>query len=339
MKRARGLSLACLFLVSVTASIPSGAQAPPKMEEPATLNVYRVNPVTGALMPLEAITSETENVGRRYQSYLPGAASAVSFPYSERYMFAARVLDGFVGWGNKKPETLESQRESPTYKLERMSVKDGRRYATNVFVPLDVATYGEVVYGLDWTTSNRSARTFLYTPREPLPTGEYALSTSGVLPGGGAHPVNAYAFRIVAGAPAPAAADLQQTRKAAEQGDAVAQLNLGWAYAQGLGVEKDDREALNWFRKSAEQGNAHAQTNVGFRYARGLGIAKDEREAVNWYRKAAEQGNAVGQNNLGWMYWKGLGVEKDEREAANWFRKSAEQGYETAKINLRKLNE
>ena len=61
-------------------------------------------------------------------------------------------------------------------------------------------------------------------------------------------------------------------------------------------------------------------------YANGLGVAKDEAEAVKWYRKAAEQGNAYGQNNLGKMYANGLGVAKDEAEAVKWFRKAAEQG-------------
>ena len=58
----------------------------------------------------------------------------------------------------------------------------------------------------------------------------------------------------------PASAqDYEATRHAAEQGDADAQFNLGFAYATGEGVPQDDAEAVRWFRLAAEQGNALAQ--------------------------------------------------------------------------------
>ena len=39
-------------------------------------------------------------------------------------------------------------------------------------------------------------------------------------------------------------------RMAAEQGDAAAQLMLGYCYAEGVGVEKDKGAALEWYRKA-----------------------------------------------------------------------------------------
>ncbi|EFH23820.1 Sel1 repeat protein, partial [Neisseria polysaccharea ATCC 43768] len=63
--------------------------------------------------------------------------------------------------------------------------------------------------------------------------------------------------------------DFQETLQAAEQGNAQAQLNLGWMYANGQGVRQDDAQATQWFRKSAEQGNAKAQFNLGLMYANG----------------------------------------------------------------------
>jgi TPR repeat protein len=44
-------------------------------------------------------------------------------------------------------------------------------------------------------------------------------------------------------------------RKAAEQGDAYALYNLGWAYESGLGVSKDRQQAMAWYSKAAEKGN------------------------------------------------------------------------------------
>ena len=43
------------------------------------------------------------------------------------------------------------------------------------------------------------------------------------------------------------------------RGTPIAQNNLGWMYANGRGVPKDDAEAVAWYRKAAEQGNAVAQ--------------------------------------------------------------------------------
>ena len=79
--------------------------------------------------------------------------------------------------------------------------------------------------------------------------------------------------------------------KKAEAGDATAQWLLGCYYYGGVGVGKDEKEAVKWYAKSAEQGFAKAQSLLGHCYQRGKGVDKDENEAVKWYTKAAEQGN------------------------------------------------
>jgi len=56
---------------------------------------------------------------------------------------------------------------------------------------------------------------------------------------------------------------------------------------QGLGVTQDDVEAVKWFRKAARQGLAPAQYNLGISYFNGQGVVKDQAAAVMWYRKAA----------------------------------------------------
>ena len=48
---------------------------------------------------------------------------------------------------------------------------------------------------------------------------------------------------------------------------------------------------MKWYRKAAEQGNAKAQYNLGWMYANGLGVAKDEVEAYKWWLLAGAQGN------------------------------------------------
>lgn len=65
------------------------------------------------------------------------------------------------------------------------------------------------------------------------------------------------------------------------------------------GVSKDYAEAVKWYRKAAEQGDAAAQCNLGFCYYYGKDVLQNYTEAVKWYRKAAEQGNARAQRILG----------------------------------------
>jgi TPR repeat protein len=123
-------------------------------------------------------------------------------------------------------------------------------------------------------------------------------------------------------------------RKAAEQGDAVAQSVLGSCYASGAGVEQDHAEAAKWWRKAAEQGDVGAQYSLGVCYAKGNGVAKDQPEAVRWFRKAAEQGHADAQGVLGDRFDEGEGVGQDHAEAVKWYRKAAEQGIAAAQNNL-----
>ena len=62
-------------------------------------------------------------------------------------------------------------------------------------------------------------------------------------------------------------------------------------YKNGRGVARDDKAAVKWSRKAAEQGLATAQANLGEMYERGLGVAQDDKKAVEWLTKAAEQGD------------------------------------------------
>jgi caspase domain-containing protein/Sel1 repeat-containing protein len=110
----------------------------------------------------------------------------------------------------------------------------------------------------------------------------------------------------------------------AQRGNAVAQNWLGRMYQQGLGVHKDEMEAVRLYRQAAAQGYAAAQSNLGFMYAEGRGVAKDETEAVRLFRQAAAQGYALGQYGMGLMYEQGWGVARDLVEAQRRFTQAAE---------------
>ena len=66
------------------------------------------------------------------------------------------------------------------------------------------------------------------------------------------------------------------------------------------------------YTKAAEQGFADAQYNLGWCYSNGTGVLQDYKQAVYWYTKASEQGYANAQYNLGVCYYKGEGVRKDK---------------------------
>jgi TPR repeat protein len=115
-------------------------------------------------------------------------------------------------------------------------------------------------------------------------------------------------------------------RRLADQGDGIAQNNLGSLYYNGRGVRQDYAEAVKWYRGAADQGLAVAQYNLGSLYAYGEGVQQDYAEAAKWYRKAANRGNADAQTNLGVLYANGDGVPKDHTAAYMWFNLAAAQG-------------
>jgi len=83
-------------------------------------------------------------------------------------------------------------------------------------------------------------------------------------------------------------------------------------------VQQDHAEAAKWVRKAAEQGHAVAQYNLGIMCAKGKVVPLDYLEAFKWYRKAAEQGQAKAQYDLGRMCALGEGVPLDYELAHKW---------------------
>lgn len=115
------------------------------------------------------------------------------------------------------------------------------------------------------------------------------------------------------------------TRKAAMQGHTIAQYNLGLKYNHGNGVDEDKTEATKWFKKAAQQEHKDSQSMMGQAYFNGYGVEQDYRASATWYQKAAVQGDAVSQCRLGGMYAEGQGVSKDPATAQMWFQKAADQ--------------
>jgi TPR repeat protein len=69
-------------------------------------------------------------------------------------------------------------------------------------------------------------------------------------------------------------------------------------YDNGEGVPENDAEAVKWYRKAAEQGDAKAQNNLGSRYAQGEGVPENSIKAYVWWSMGKTQGQESAKENL-----------------------------------------
>ena len=150
-----------------------------------------------------------------------------------------------------------------------------------------------------WTDAYKRARTFLYGTKETPPDLEKAFS-------------------------------LMQTE--AETGNGFAMHDLGKMLLSGLGCDKDEEAAQQWFEKALEsfiQEEAHTknpaylQYRIGKMHAFGYGTNQDYVQAAQWYEKAVAQKNVFAAYSLGSLYHRGQGVAQDKDRAYSLFHMAA----------------
>ncbi len=80
-------------------------------------------------------------------------------------------------------------------------------------------------------------------------------------------------------------------RESKAAGSCFGQVTVGICYSNSCGgVAQDYAEAVRLYSLAAEQGLAIAQVNLGTMFELGKGVAQDRAEAIRWYRLAAAQG-------------------------------------------------
>lgn len=164
-----------------------------------------------------------------------------------------------------------------------------------------------------------------------------------------------------------------ELKKAADKGDSVAMVELGYRYQVGWGKElkKDLKEAIKLYQQAAEKGNSAAHFHLGAIYLRGEGVEKNEelskkhfaqsiqlakvsrienqgiRAAVeDFYEKkgnsdapldflkaAAEGGNAEAATWVGRIYQFDVRV-KNDAEAIRWYNIAADKNNKEALLQL-----
>ncbi len=144
----------------------------------------------------------------------------------------------------------------------------------------------------------------------------------------------------------------------ADQQFPAAMWELGRAYEEGRGVEKDLMLAIDWYRRSeaagsstmpriaffkvddeemvqqapegavadlrrkAESGNVDAQYQLAKIYDTGALVDVDRSKALEWYRRAADNGHGHSQLMVGYFYCRGIEVEMDTEMANAWIRRA-----------------
>ncbi|RYD55906.1 MAG: sel1 repeat family protein [Sphingomonadales bacterium] len=116
-------------------------------------------------------------------------------------------------------------------------------------------------------------------------------------------------------------------KKAAELGDAPAQMFLGSLHIGGAVTGKADYTAgLPFIQSAAKSGHVDAMFMLGSMYVAGLGTRKNPRLAFDYLAKAAERGHVMATFLAAKMANEGDGIKKDYNLAYRLARNLADQG-------------
>lgn len=87
--------------------------------------------------------------------------------------------------------------------------------------------------------------------------------------------------------------------KAAAKNHYKAIVNLAGIYADGDGVEADERRAVELLERAMRMNAPLAYYNMGAFLSQGIGVKKDQVAALAYFRKAADLGSPAGQYAVG----------------------------------------
>lgn len=85
---------------------------------------------------------------------------------------------------------------------------------------------------------------------------------------------------------------------AAAQKNPAAMQRLGFLYTYGKSVARDVDKGVALTRAAAEANDANAQIDLGYNYANGIGVEKDYQQALAWYEKAKANGSPLAERNI-----------------------------------------
>src|SRR3954451_1748871 len=121
----------------------------------------------------------------------------------------------------------------------------------------------------------------------------------------------------------------------ANKGDAEAQYHVGMMYNNGIGTQRDFKQAFEWFQKSTASNHPLGAYKLGCYYdGQGEGVvAADANEALKYKLIAAEAGYSLAQHDVALLYARRENFE----EAMKWWKLSGDQGHPRSLYNLSSL--
>ena len=125
--------------------------------------------------------------------------------------------------------------------------------------------------------------------------------------------------------------------KEANDGNALAQHELGIRYIAGQGFPADTVKAAYWIGRAAKQNLPGACYNYGILLNNGWGIKWNPFKAFEYFLKAANNDMPQAEYIIGVSYIDNLLVERDWNKAYNWIKKSANNGFKPAVETLKEL--
>eukprot|EP00049_Salpingoeca_infusionum_P027047 m.29966 g.29966 ORF g.29966 m.29966 type:complete len:701 (-) comp9220_c1_seq2:221-2323(-) len=115
--------------------------------------------------------------------------------------------------------------------------------------------------------------------------------------------------------------------KLGQAGDVTAQVWLGVTALLGNSSywPPSTKTGVEWLSKAADQGSPAAQFFLGALYSTGVGVERDQAQAVLYYTFSAFGGDFRGQMALGYRYMFGNNVEKSCRLSLSNYQRAANQ--------------
>ena len=131
---------------------------------------------------------------------------------------------------------------------------------------------------------------------------------------------------------------LKLFNKASKEGNHEAQFRIALMYRDGIGINKDMKEAAYWFRKAASNGHTQAQFELGKCFLSGEGVLQDTRMAAESFWRAAEGGHPMASFYVARMYRDGVGMERNLKRAAKYMKQAADANVENARSEFEEIN-
>lgn len=110
-------------------------------------------------------------------------------------------------------------------------------------------------------------------------------------------------------------------KSAAELGHVKAKGKVAWARLLGNHLTQNITQAGELFDELSRQGNADAQMGLGFMFATGVGRNSSQAKALVHYTFAALGNSEWGQMALAYRYWSGISVASNCETALTYYRK------------------